>query len=47
MKKTLFKTLAWLNRRILPRYSRRNLDRLGKVDKLIILYRYWVTRNAL
>lgn len=47
MKKSIFKLLARLNRRFLPRYSQRNLNRLSKLDQAIIAFRYWVTRNAL
>jgi hypothetical protein len=47
MRKTLFRLLASLNKAILPRYSRRDLNRLTKLDQVIIAYRYWVTKNAL
>ncbi|HLT80095.1 MAG TPA: hypothetical protein VKZ86_03650 [Cyclobacteriaceae bacterium] len=47
MRKTLFRWLAALNKHILPRYSRRDLNRLSKLDQAIIAYRYWVTKNAL
>ncbi|MDV3307195.1 MAG: hypothetical protein LOY03_00045 [Cyclobacteriaceae bacterium] len=47
MRKMFFRWLAALNRAILPRYSRRDLNRLSKLDQAIIAYRYWVTKNAL
>ncbi|HTF17202.1 MAG TPA: hypothetical protein VK658_03965 [Chryseolinea sp.] len=47
MKKALFKTLAHLNKRFLPRYSKRDINNLSKVDKALIAYRYWVTIHAL
>ncbi|HMR57165.1 MAG TPA: hypothetical protein PLM56_04060 [Cyclobacteriaceae bacterium] len=47
MKKTLFKILASLNKVILPRISKRDLNRLSKFEKAIVAYRYWVTTNAL
>jgi hypothetical protein len=47
MRKTLFQWLAALNKAILPKYSRRDLSRLSKLDQAIIAYRYWVTKNAL
>lgn len=47
MRKMFFRWLATLNRAILPRYSRRDLNRLSKLDQAIIAYRYWVTKNAL
>lgn len=46
MKKSLFKALASLNKWILPRYSKRDLSKLSKVDQAIIAFRYWVTKNA-
>lgn len=47
LKKTVFKILARLNKIILPRYSKRDLSRLSKLDQAIIAYRYWTTVNAL
>ena len=47
MKKSLFKALAQMNKWILPRYSKRDLSRLSKMDQALIAFRYWVTKNAL
>jgi hypothetical protein len=47
MKKTLFRVLARVNKWILPRYSKRDLAKLSKVDQALIAYRYWVTKNAI
>jgi len=47
IKKSIFKSLARINKIILPRYSRRDLTTLSKFDKLIIAYRYYITKNAL
>lgn len=47
MKKLFFKTLASLNKILLPRYSKRNLYKLSKFDQAVVAYRYWVTLNAL
>jgi hypothetical protein len=47
MKKTVFRLLAKINKVILPRYSKRDLNKLGKLDKAIVAYRYWVTVNSL
>jgi len=47
MKKSLFKTLAQLNKWLLPRYSKRDINNLSKVDKALVAYRYWVTIHAL
>jgi len=47
MKKSFFRLLAKVNKNILPRYSRRDLNKLSKIDKAIVAYRYWVTSHAL
>jgi len=46
-KKMFFKLLAKINKRVLPRYSQRNINTLSKFDKALIAYRYWVTINSL
>ncbi len=43
MKKGIFKILARLNKKVLPRYSKRDINKLSKIDKAIIAYRYWIT----
>jgi hypothetical protein len=45
--KALFQVLAKVNKAILPKYSKKDLYKLNKVDKIIIGYRYWVTKNSL
>ncbi len=47
LRRSLFKTLAAINKIILPRYSQRDITRLSKIDKAIVAFRYWVTLNAL
>lgn len=49
MKKKLFRILARINKILLPSYSRRRLDlsRAGKLEKAVLAWRSWVTRNAL
>jgi hypothetical protein len=47
MKKSLFKILARLNKLLLPSYSKRDINRLSKLDKGIVAFRYWVTKNSL
>jgi hypothetical protein len=47
MKKTLFQLMARVNKWILPRYSKRDISRLSKLDQAIVGFRYWVTKNAL
>jgi hypothetical protein len=49
MKKQLFKTLAKLNKFLLPSFSKKGLD-MGKAKKwqlAIIGWRYFVTKNSL
>ncbi|MGE0772118.1 MAG: hypothetical protein AB7K37_10435 [Cyclobacteriaceae bacterium] len=47
MKRLIFRALARLNKLMLPRYSKRDFTRLGKVGKAIVAFRYWVTINSL
>ena len=47
LKKSIFKTLAKINKVIVPRYSQRDVTKLSKLDKALVAYRYWVTVNAL
>jgi len=42
-----FKWLARLNKLILPRYSKWDLTRLSSFDKVIIAYRYYITKRSL
>jgi len=46
-RKGFFKALARINKTILPRYSKRDINKLSKVDKVLVAYRYWVTIHAL
>jgi hypothetical protein len=39
--------LARINRLILPRYSKRDISKLTRVEKALVAYRYWVTIHAL
>ncbi len=43
----VFRILARLNKVILPRYSKRDISRLSKMDKILVAYRYWVTIHAI
>ena len=47
VKKSIFKILAKLNKLILPKYSKRDLSKLSKVDNALVAYRYWVTLHVL
>ncbi|MAM27846.1 MAG: SsrA-binding protein [Flavobacteriaceae bacterium] len=49
MKKQFFKTLAKINKAILPSFTKKNVD-LAKASKLqlaLFAYKLWVTKNAL
>lgn len=45
--KILFKILAKVNKRVLPSYVSKDLLKLSKIDKIIIGYRYYVTKRSL
>jgi hypothetical protein len=47
MKLTFFRTIAAINKAILPSYKHKDLTRLSKFDKAIVGWRYWITKNAL
>lgn len=49
MKKSIFKALAKLNKKILPSYSKQELDlrKASKVQMAIIGWKLWVTKNSL
>lgn len=47
IKKSFYVILAAINRKILPKYSNKDLNKLSKLDKAIIGYRYWVTKHAI
>ncbi|MGB7786331.1 MAG: SsrA-binding protein [Salinimicrobium sp.] len=49
MKKAIFKTLAKLNKKLLPSYSKRQLDlaKASKFQMAIIGWKFWVTKNSL
>ena len=47
MKSFFFKFLSRVNKAVLPRYSKRDISRLSKIDKAIVAFRYWVTKNSL
>lgn len=49
MKKKLFKTLAKLNKSILPSFTKKGVDlaQASKFQMAIFAYKLWVTKNAL
>ena len=46
-KKYIFKVLAIINKVILPSLIAKDLTKLKSYEKLILGYRYWVTKNSL
>jgi len=49
MRKIVFTSLAWLNKRILPSFTKQKLDlaRAKKWQLALIGWRYFITKNAL
>jgi len=47
MQRAIFRLLAHLNRALLPKLWDKDLTRLSRGQKLLVAWRYWVTRNAL
>jgi len=39
--------LSKINKACLPSYAQKDLARLSKMEKLVVVYRYWVTINSL
>jgi len=46
-KKYIFKALAIINKVIIPSLIAKDLTKLKGYEKLILGYRYWVTKNSL
>ena len=46
-KRFCFRILARVNKIILPSLYKRNLSSLKKYEKIVLGYRYWITRNSL
>ena len=46
-KKHIFKGLTIINKLILPSLIGKDLSKLKSYEKLILGYRYWVTKNSL
>ena len=43
----MFKILAKINKVILPSLYKKDITKLNSYEKVILGYRYWVTRNSL
>ena len=46
-KRIIFKILAKINKEILPSLYKKDISKLKSYEKVILGYRYWVTRNSL
>ena len=46
-KKYIFKSLAILNKLIIPKLYKKDITKLKNYEKGILGYRYWVTKNSL
>ena len=46
-KRNLFKVLARMNKIICPSLYDKDIAKLTRNQKIILAYRYWVTRNSL
>ena len=47
LKRQFFVFLSKINKAILPKAYKMDLNNLSKFDKALIGYKYWVTKNAL
>jgi hypothetical protein len=47
LRQRLFRLLAAVNKAVLPKLWGKDLTRLSPLQKALVGYRYWVTRNAL
>ena len=47
IKKRLFRVVAKINKLLIPSMSNKDFNKLTNLDKLIIAYRYWITKNSL
>ena len=47
MKKQRFKTLAKINKALMPGFGKKDLTKLSKIEKGMVAYRYWVTTNSM
>lgn len=47
LKRQFFVVLSKINKAVLPKAYKLDLNNLSKFDKALIGYKYWVTKNAL
>ena len=46
-KKYIFRGLAVMNKLIIPKLFKKDITKLKNYEKIILGYRYWVTKNSL
>ena len=46
-KKYIFRGLAVMNKLIMPKLYKKDITKLKNYEKVILGYRYWVTKNSL
>ena len=46
-KKYIFRGLAVINKLIMPKLYKKDITKLKNYEKVILGYRYWVTKNSL
>ena len=46
-KKYIFKSFALMNKLIMPKLYKKDITKLKNYEKVILGYRYWVTKNSL
>ena len=46
-KKYIFRGLAVMNKLIIPKLFKKDITKLKNYEKVILGYRYWVTKNSL
>jgi len=46
-KKYIFKGLAVMNKLVIPKLYKKDITQLKNYEKVILGYRYWVTKNSL
>jgi hypothetical protein len=46
-KKYIFSSLAVINKLIIPKLYKKDITKLKNYEKVILGYRYWVTKNSL
>ena len=46
-KKYIFMSLAVMNKLIMPKLYKKDITKLKNYEKVILGYRYWITKNSL